>query len=145
VIAFDVNVAIYAHRPDSDEHEAYSRWLRARVEADEPFGVFEEVLGGFVRVVTNPRIWRRPSPLSVALEFCGELLARPNCVRLRPGPRHWELFERLCRAADARGKLVPDAWLAAQAIEHGCEWRSADADFARFPGLRWEHPLRGRG
>jgi predicted nucleic acid-binding protein len=62
---------------------------------------------------------------------------------VRPGPRHWEIFVDLCRAGRATGKLVPDAFHAAVAIEHGCEWVTTDADFSRFPGFRWSHPLRG--
>jgi len=58
-----------------------------------------------------------------------------------PGPRHWEIFDRLCRAVDARGNLVPDAYLAALAVESGSEWITGDRDFSRFPGLRWRHPL----
>src|SRR5438477_407916 len=69
------------------------------------------------------------------------LRARPNCVPIAPGPRHWEVFTGLCRRAGARGNLVPDAYLAALAIESGSEWITADRGFARFPGLRWRHPL----
>jgi len=62
-------------------------------------------------------------------------------VVVAPGPRHWEIFDRVCRAGDARGNLVPDAYLAALAIESGSEWITVDRDFSRFPGLRWRHPL----
>ena len=62
-------------------------------------------------------------------------------MSLSPGPRHWDIFERLCRAADATGNLVPDAYLAALAVEHGAELISADRDFARFAGVRWRHPF----
>jgi predicted nucleic acid-binding protein len=55
--------------------------------------------------------------------------------------RHWEIFARLCRNAGATGNLVPDAYLAALAIEHGCEFVTCDKDFARFEGLRWRSPL----
>ncbi|MBV6508068.1 MAG: tRNA(fMet)-specific endonuclease VapC [Acidimicrobiales bacterium] len=65
----------------------------------------------------------------------------PASVAVIPGPRHWAAFEDLCRAVEARGNLVPDAYLAAVAIDHGAVWCSADRGFARFPGLRWEHPL----
>jgi predicted nucleic acid-binding protein len=58
-----------------------------------------------------------------------------------PGVRHWEIFDRLCRAAGAKGSLVADAYLAALAIESGSEWITTDRDFSRFPGLRWRHPL----
>ncbi|MEK7767726.1 MAG: PIN domain-containing protein, partial [bacterium] len=69
------------------------------------------------------------------------LRAEPQCVLASPGPRHWGLFMDLCRKADARGNLVPDAWLAALAIESGCELVTTDRDFARFPGLHWRLPL----
>jgi toxin-antitoxin system PIN domain toxin len=98
-------------------------------------------LSGFVRVVMHPRIFIPPSSLEEALAFVGELRDRPNCVILAPGPRHWDLFVRLCRTAGAKGNLVPDAYHAALAIESGSEWITTDRGFGRFPGLRWRHPL----
>jgi hypothetical protein len=62
-------------------------------------------------------------------------------VTLVPGERHWDIFQRLCREANAKGNLIPDAYLAALAIESGAEWITTDRDYARFPGLRWRHPL----
>ena len=138
----DVSVLIYAHRAESPDHEAYARWLEDLVGADEPFGFSELGASGFVRIVTNPRVFTEPTPIAMALEFVDEVHARPNCVRLRPGPDHWTIFGRLCRATRARGKLVADAYHAALAIEHGCELVTTDGDFARFTGLRWSHPLR---
>ena len=64
-----------------------------------------------------------------------------HCVVVRPGARHWSIFTRICRESGAIGNLVPDAYLAALAIEQGCELVSNDADFARFKGLRWRDPL----
>ena len=63
-------------------------------------------------------------------------------VAVTPGRDHWRIFRRLCDEAGAKGNLVPDAFLAAMAIEHGCEWITTDGDFARFPGLKWRHPLK---
>jgi len=74
------------------------------------------------------------------VQFLDALLARPTCSLVRPGPRHWRIFRELCDAANVRGKLVADAVHAALAIESGCEWVTADTDFARFaPPLRWIH------
>jgi len=122
-------------------HAAYREWLEAATEADEPFGVSDLVLSGFVRVVTHPRIFSPPEPVESALVFADALRNAPNAVPIAPGPRHWAIFERLCREAAVRGNLVPDAYLAALAIESGCEWVTTDRDYARFPGLRWRHPL----
>lgn len=80
-----------------------------------------------------------------ALEFADALLDRPNVLRVEPGARHWRIFTRLCDEAGAKGDLVPDAWLAAVAVESGSELITADRGFARFPGLRWRHPLAGAG
>jgi toxin-antitoxin system PIN domain toxin len=142
VLLPDVNVLIYAHRAESPEHAAYARWLTALATGEEPFGLSELVLSGVVRIVTNPRVFKMPTPLETALAFVDELLRRPNAVRLRAGPRHFEIFGGLCRQTNASGKLVADAYHAALAIEHGCEWVTTDADFGRFPGLRCRHPLR---
>lgn len=137
----DVNVLVYAHRADTDEHASYARYLTERVESGVPFAVSEMVLSGFVRVVTSKRVFRAPSPTGTALEYCRRLLDRPSFRVIRPGPLHWTLFERLCKATNAAGKLVPDAYHAALAIEHGCTWISTDGDFARFRDLKWRHPL----
>ncbi|MDL5054790.1 type II toxin-antitoxin system VapC family toxin [Oscillatoria laete-virens NRMC-F 0139] len=137
----DVNVLIYAHREESVEHEAYAALIRQMAEGPSSFGLSESILSGFVRIVTNPRIFRQPTPTEVAFEFCEQLRRRSQAVVLRPGGRNWVIFQDLCRAVSARGKLVADAWHAALAIEHGCEWLSTDADYARFPHLNWSHPL----
>ncbi|MCC5835707.1 MAG: type II toxin-antitoxin system VapC family toxin [Opitutales bacterium] len=143
MILCDVNVLIYAHREESAEHLRYAAYLRDLANGDAAFGVSDAVLSGFVRIVTNPRIFREPTPLSLALAFSENLRSRPQAVHLVPGPRNWLIFCRLCEALPATGKLVADAWHAALAIEHGCEWISTDSDFSRFPGLKWRHPLRG--
>jgi len=138
----DVNVLIYAHREESPEHEAYAAFVRNLAGGASAFGLSDAVLSGFVRIVTNPGIFRNPTPVSLALEFCESLRRRPQAVVLRPGERNWEIFNQLCRSLPAKGKLVADAWHAALAIEHDCEWISTDADYARFPDLNWSHPLR---
>lgn len=143
MILCDVNVLVYAHREDaSPEHDAYASWLTAMAIGPADFGLSEAVMSGFVRIVTNPRIFKDPTPPKLALQFCGELRKRPQAKILRPGSRNWEIFESLCRQTDARGKLVADAWHAALAIECGCEWITTDSDFSRFSGLKWRHPLR---
>jgi len=127
--------------PSTTAHEAYREWLEVAVEGDEAFGVSELVLSGFVRVVTHPRVFSPPEPIESALAFAEALRAAPSAVVVAPGARHWGIFERLCRAVGARGNLVPDAYLAALAIESGCEWLTTDRDYSRFPDLRWSHPL----
>ena len=137
----DVNVLLYAFRPDSADHDRYRRWLRSVVEGDEPYGMSPQVLASVVRISTHPGIYKKPSPLPTALAFSKTLLDQPNCFVVTPGARHWSIFERLCTASAARGNLVQDAWFAALAIESGSEWITTDRDYARFEGLRWRPPF----
>ena len=141
MILLDVNVLVYAHRRDSPDHARYKGWLEATIGGDSAFGMAELVLSGFLRIVTHPKVFRDPTPSDLALAFADDLRARVNCVVVAPGPRHWEIFARLVRESGAKGNLVPDAYLAALALESGSDWITADRDYARFPGLRWRHPL----
>ena len=137
----DVNVLVYAHREEAARHAEYRGWLESMLDGPNAFGLSDLVLSGFIRVATHPRILRPPSPLAHALAFV-EALRRPaHRVSISPGPRHWEIFESLVRTVSPRGNLVADGYLAALAIEAGCEWITTDRDCARFPGLRWRHPL----
>lgn len=141
MILADVNVLVYASRDDSVRHVEYRGWFEGMVASPEPFAVSEAVLSSAVRIVTNPRIYSVPTPLGEALEFAEAILAQPRAVIVRPGDDHWSIFAALCRSSEIHGNLVTDAWLAALAIEHGCEFMTSDRDFARFEGLRWRHPL----
>jgi len=138
----DVNVLVYAHREDSDEHDAFRSWLQDLVNSDAAFGMSDLVLSGFIRVVTHPRIFAPPTSIETAIGAAARIREQPNCVTIDPGPRHWGIFARLCRDAGVKGGLVTDAFFAALAIESGSEWITTDRDYARFPGLRWSHPLR---
>lgn len=137
----DVNVFLYARRRESPRHDEHRRWLEEALSGPEPFGISELVLSAFLRIVTNHRVYRDPTPPAAALEFCDVVLDAPAAVPIRPGPRHWPIFRSLVAEMDSRANAIPDAYLAALAIENGATWVSYDADFRRFPGLRWQRPL----
>lgn len=137
----DVNVLVYAHRPESPGHGEMRTWLDDARRGATPLGVAEIVASGFLRIVTHPKIFKEPTPLPVALDFVAALHDAPAVKVVTPGPRQWAIFEDLCRRTTATGNTIPDAFLAAMAIELGATWVTADRAFARFPGLRWEHPL----
>ena len=143
MILTDVNVLVYAHRTDAPGHSAYRKWLEALINGDQAYGVSDLVLSGFLRVVTHPRVFNPPSELASALAFLQIIRNQPNAVPIIPGPRHWDIFRNLCERAHAKGNLIPDAYLAALAIESGSEWITTDRDYSRFPGLIWRHPLDG--
>jgi toxin-antitoxin system PIN domain toxin len=121
----------------------YRAWLQAAFASDEPVAVSELVLSGFIRVVTHPRVFDPPDTVEAALVFTDAVRSQPTAIPVAPGDRHWTIFERLCLAAGVKGNLVPDAYLAALAIETGSELITTDRDFTRFAGLRSRHPLSG--
>ena len=137
----DVNVLIDAIRPDSANYPPCRRWLESIVNGDAPYGMSPQVLSSVARIMTNSRMVPHPYTLERILEFADLLLDQPHCQIVQPGPRHWEIFGDLCRRTHATGNLVPDAWLAALAIESGCELITFDGGFRRFDGLRWRAPF----
>lgn len=141
----DVNVLVYAHREDVSVHAAYAAWITEVAEGDEPFALTGVSVAGFVRIVTHPRVFGAPSAIDVALGFVDALTESPRCRWVEPAERWWSTFTELCRRGGARGNLVPDAHVAAVCIEQGCRLATADRGFARFPGLRWFHPLDASG
>ncbi|WP_327589081.1 type II toxin-antitoxin system VapC family toxin [Nonomuraea sp. NBC_00507] len=136
----DTNVFVNAQRRDAEQHEQCLAVVTELLQGDEAYAVSDFALNGFIRVATDPRIPGSTS-FDEAREFADTVRRQPHAVVVHAGPRHWEIFVKLCRKADARGKLIPDAYLAALAIEHGCEFVTCDRDFARFEGLRWRSPL----
>ena len=137
----DVNVLLYAHAKESRDHDRYREWLERVLSSEQAFGISDVVLSGVIRIATNARIFSPPSTTEQALAFAELVRGSPNCVPIAPGPRHWGIFTRLCRAIGAKGNDVPDAYLAALAIESGSEWITTDRGFARFRGLRWRPPF----
>jgi len=136
----DVNVLIHAFRRDSSEHRSCKPWLDGVVAGDAQFGISPLVLASVIRITTNPRVFREPSAVGESFAFCNNLLSQPNCERVVPGPRHWEIFERFARETATRGPRITDVWFAALAVERGCTWITFDRDYARFPGLDWNEP-----
>jgi uncharacterized protein len=141
VILPDVKVLLYAFRTDLPGHAAYRGWLESVLNGDSAYAMSHQVLASVIRVATHPRVFASPSRLADVMAFTSVLLVQPHCQVVQPGPRHWDIFAQLCREANATGNLVQDAWLAALAIEWGCEWITADRDFSRFRGLRWRIPI----
>jgi hypothetical protein len=141
VILLDVNVLVYACRRDADRHAEYHAWLSETLNGDEPVGIYPESLGAVVRITTHARVWKNPITIADALAFTDAVRSAPASIPVQPGDNHWSVFTELCTASKIKGNLVPDAWIAALAIENGCTLVTTDADFARFRGLRWQAPL----
>ena len=137
----DVNVLVYAHREDIENHIDYRAWLESVINANASYGYSELVLSGFLRVVTHPKIFEIPSPLDEAVKFVDQVKNQANAINISPGDRHWSIFDHLIRVANATGNTIPDAYHAALAIESGCEWITTDKGFKKYSGLKTRHPL----
>lgn len=136
----DVNVVFAAHVSGHPSHPVVRPWLDGVLSSGQRFTVTSGVAASVVRLVTNDRFVQPAESPAQAFAYLQALRGQPGHVPLEPGSRHLEIFERLSTEYDATGDLVPDAYLAALAIEHGATLVSLDRDFARFEGLRWERP-----
>ena len=134
----DVNVLISAFRPEAAHHRTSIAWLEGVINGRETFGLSRLALSAVVRILTNRKIYSPAEIPRDVFQYCDSLLTRPNCVTVEPGPNHWAIFRRLCIEHNVLGKDVTDAWFAALAIEHGCEWVTLDRDFGKFKGLKWK-------
>lgn len=143
MIVPDVNVLIHAMDVDSRHHAVAWQWWSETVGGSEHVGLSWSVLTAYIRLTTHPRIMGSPVEVAVATEDVRLWLSLPITLVLMPGPEHMHVMTRLLEAAGGGGDLVPDAHLAALAVENGGTVYSQDADFARFPDVRWVNPLAG--
>jgi toxin-antitoxin system PIN domain toxin len=141
VILPDVNILVHAHNTDSRRHGQARRWWSETMSATELVALPWAVILGFIRITTNRTIFESPWHVEDALERVETWLQQPHVRVVHPTHRHAELLAAFLRGAGTAGNLTTDAHLAALALEHGCTLVSTDADFGRFPGLRWHNPL----
>lgn len=142
MILVDANLLLYAEDSLSAQHQAAREWWDAQLSGTAPVGLCWPVLTAFIRIGTNARLHRRPLTIKEAVARVQSWLDQP-CVRLvQPTEQHWPIFQKMLRDGSATANLVSDAHLAALAAEHNCVLQSTDADFARFPGLKWKNPIR---
>lgn len=137
----DANLLLYAVDETSAHHRAASAWLTEALAGEARVGLPWQTIGAFLRIVTHPRVVERPLSAVDAWGYVESWLAVPG-VWIPPATESTaRVYARLSTQVNVTGNLVPDAQLAALAIEHGVEIVSADTDFLRFPGLRWINPL----
>ncbi len=142
MILVDANILLYVEDSLSPHHEVAREWWDSQLSGASPVCLCWTVIGAFVRISTNPRVFEEPLSLDAAVDRVQSWLDQP-CVRLIGATdRHWPVFQNLLLEGQALGNLVTDAHLAALAIQHGCVLMSSDADFARFRKLHWTNPLQ---
>src|SRR3954465_11190497 len=117
MILLDVNILVSAHRTDADQHREVKLWLEAALIGPAGVAVSELALSGRLRVITHPKVFKKPTPLTQALDFLEDFRSREEVHHPGPGAGHGKVVADLCRRSDARGNVVPDAFHAASAIE----------------------------
>lgn len=137
----DVNVVVHAYNRDSPWHDAARRWWEAALSSTRPVALPWAVVTGYVRLMTHARVVRSPISIAAAERDVRAWLARPQVVLVQPTERHADLLFGFLERLGTAGNLTTDAHLAALAVEHNAEVASTDADFARFPGVRFSNPL----
>lgn len=137
----DVNVLVYAYRREAPNHARYTSWLAAIVLGQDELALTDHCLTGFLRIVTSSRIFADPAPTSDAVRFVDRLRAAPRARPLSATSATWTLLgTNVSQDHGIRGNLLPDAYLAAIAVSHGCRLATADRGFARFPSLDFFDP-----
>ena len=137
----DVNLLLHAYNNESPLHPGARAWWEGLLNGTRPVALSWAAILGFIRIATHRQILTNPLQVPTACAHARAWLARPSVAIIEPGPRHAEIFFGLLESLGTAGNLTTDAHLAALAIEHQAELHSTDADFGRFPGLRWINPF----
>ena len=143
MIVPDLDLLVFAHNEESQFHQRARAWWAELVNGSEPVGMPWQVSNGFIRQISNPGVMNPARTPPEATRVVAQWFGNNHINALEPGPRYLEILERILAATGATTRLVPDATIAALALEHGAEVHTNNArDFQRFPGLIWRNPLR---
>lgn len=142
MIVPDINLLLYAYDDACREHARARAWWEGLLCSATPVGLAWVVALGFIRIGTNPKLSSQPLGVVDACALVRRWLTQPHVSLLDPGERHPAILFGLLERLGTAGNLTTDAHLAALAIEYQAELHSSDADFSRFPGLRWRNPLK---
>jgi toxin-antitoxin system PIN domain toxin len=146
MILVDANLLVYAHVEGLPQHAAAREWLDEQLTGSAQVGLPWPSLLAFARLVSNPRVFERPLTVAEAWKQVERWLDATSAWIPMPSARHGEILAEIIGSGVIhRATLLPDAHLAALALEHGLVLCSADSDFARFPALRWQNPLQPAG
>jgi len=142
VIVPDLNLLIHAYNSESPRHGRARSWWESLMNGTAPIGLTWAVMLGFIRVTTHRTILKHPLPVKTACHHVRSWLIQPQVAIIQPGDRHAEILFGFLESVGSAGNLTTDAHLAALAVEYQAELNTTDADFSRFPGLRWINPLK---
>lgn len=138
----DANLILYAFIKDFPQHSKSKAWLEKTINSEEKIGLSWQVITAFIRIGTNPKIFKTPMTIKQVENKIGLLQSHSNVSIIAPTEKHWQIFLKLLKDTKAAGDLVMDAHLAALAIEHNARIASTDDDFKNFPNLEFFNPLK---
>jgi toxin-antitoxin system PIN domain toxin len=144
VILVDVNLLLYAYDDRSPHQAAAAKWLEDAFDSEDVIGIAATTIVTFVRLSTDPRVFGSALATDAAVATIDAIVALDNVTLVVPGPRHYSILREVLLASRATRNLVPDAALAALAIEHGGTIATNDRDFDRFRGPKVIYPLETR-
>jgi len=140
----DANLVLYAYVEDFPQHLKSKSWLENTIAGGEEIGLAWQVITAFVRIGTNPKLFKKPMTLAQVEARLAALFAQPNVKLIAPTEKHWQIFLKLLKESNAQGDLVMDAHLAALAIEYNARIASTDSDFKLFSNLDYFNPLTAK-
>jgi toxin-antitoxin system PIN domain toxin len=141
MILVDANLLVSAYVKSFPQHARARAWLDSRLNGSAQVGLPWPSILGFLRLVTNRRVFERPASTADAWRQVDAWLESDVAWIPQPSDQHRAVLGQLLGKVNAAANLIPDAHLAALAMEHGLTLCSTDSDFARFPDLRWQDPL----
>lgn len=137
----DINLLVYAHNDQAPQHAKAKAWWEELLNGRTQVGLPWIAVGGFIRLMTNPKVLANPMKVEQAVGHVRAWLERAPVRILHPGERFADVFLDSLLTLGTAGNLTTDAQFAALAVEYQAELHSTDTDFQRFPGLRWRNPL----
>ena len=141
MILVDTNLLVYAYVGATPQHDDAKSWLDEQFNESARVGLPWQSLLGFLRITTNRRVFDKPANVKEAWQQIESWLGNDNVWIPGPGEGYQVILGRMLQFAGSGANLIPDAGLAALAIEHGLTLCSSDGDFGRFAGLKWNNPL----
>jgi toxin-antitoxin system PIN domain toxin len=144
MIAIDTNILVYAHRADMPFHDRARERVRSLAEGTGAWAIPWPCVHEFFAIVTNPRIFKKPTPAKRARDQLRAWLGSPTIALLAEGEGYWPLLEETLERSKVVGAKVHDARIAALCKYHGItELWTADRDYSRFAGILSRNPLAG--